>query len=519
MSAARAALIDWSRALWRGRYVVAYIALAASFVSHLRVFYHPPTGFTSLIWFGNWFAQWRLTRLVELPIYTVDHDGYDGQFYAQIAVDGNPFDPELQTALDAPGYRPRRLLVPMLANAAGLGRPMAVLTCYAFANVLAWLVLAYSLARWWFPPRDLHNLIRWSGTLFGLGMIMSVARSLTDGPALLLVACAVRAAERRRHLLAAVVMAAAGLTRELSVLAAAGILPERGETGRRWWLRAAGLTAICVLPAALWVLWLRVHFGYFGGENALTLPLAGVVAKVRELRDTWGAAPAHVAQEICVMIALATQVGFILARPRPRERWWRMAAPFAVLALFFSPLTWRGPLSGGPRMVLPLTLAFNLLVPRTRAGLALLVAGNLTVVSVVDAFHPLRETRDGAFAGGITATYGGNWHEQEIFKDDHWRWVAGPTELRLRNSATTDRVVTVAFGLSCVTARSVTISVADTARRFALRPGAPIPVRLAPVVLHPGTTIIRFTTDAPPWREAGPRGRALSFSVHDLSVQ
>src|SRR5215467_1634489 len=95
-----------ARRLWRGRYVVVYVALAASFVAHLRVFYHPPTGFSSLIWFGNWFAQWRLARLGDVPIYTMDRDGYDGQFYAQIAVAGNPLDPELRTALDSPGYRP-----------------------------------------------------------------------------------------------------------------------------------------------------------------------------------------------------------------------------------------------------------------------------------------------------------------------------------------------------------------------------------------------------------------------------
>ena len=92
---------SWRR-LWRWRYLAAYVALAASLLAHVAEFYHPDTGFSALILFGDAFESSRLARLREVPIYTIAGDGFDGQFYAQIAVAGNPFDPELATAIEWP---------------------------------------------------------------------------------------------------------------------------------------------------------------------------------------------------------------------------------------------------------------------------------------------------------------------------------------------------------------------------------------------------------------------------------
>ena len=100
----------------------------------------------------------------------------------------------------------------------------------------------------------------------------------------------------------------------------------------------------------------------------------------------------------------------------------------------------------------------------------------------------------------------------------HWRWVAGPTSLRLRNPRAVHRFTTIEFAVGSVIDRTVVIRVGDLERRFVVHPSEKIPVRL-PVVLQPGTTIVSFTTDKPPWREPGPGGRPLAFSVHDLSVR
>ena len=73
-----------------------------------------------MILFGDHFAAKRLPRLHDVPLYTYARSyGYDGQFYAQIAVAGNPFDRDLEAALDSPGYRTRRVLLPAVAHLLG----------------------------------------------------------------------------------------------------------------------------------------------------------------------------------------------------------------------------------------------------------------------------------------------------------------------------------------------------------------------------------------------------------------
>jgi hypothetical protein len=91
--------------LWRLRYAVLYVACLAGFAHGLARFRAPHTGYSSLILFGEHFALRRLPQLGDVPLYTDAHqDGYDGQFYAQMAVAGNPFDRALVRALDSPPY-------------------------------------------------------------------------------------------------------------------------------------------------------------------------------------------------------------------------------------------------------------------------------------------------------------------------------------------------------------------------------------------------------------------------------
>jgi hypothetical protein len=507
------------RRLWRGRYLVAYVALATSLLAHVRWFYHPGTGFSPLIWFGEEFAPSRIGALAETPLYTFPAAGYDGQFYAQIAVAGNPFDPGLRTALDSPAYRSRRLLFPLLTHVLGGGDPARVVNVYALANVGVWLLLAFLLARWWFPPNDLQNFLRWAGTMFGVGVVISLARSLVDAPALLLVACGVRAIERNRRVLGALLLGAAGLTRETSVIAAPALLPPRERRGAREWARAAMLVAICVAPAAIWILVLRVHHGYLGGTRNFAVPLGGFVEKLGELRDGWRAGGfRQIRNEVWAVLSLGTQVGFLLSRRRLAEPWGRIGAAFALFALMLGWPVWEGNLSAATRVVLPMTLAFNVLVPRTRRGLILLLAGNLTVLSVQDAFRPLPRATE-TFEGGVTANYATGWYARETEAARRWRWASGPATLALQNEGAADRTATIDFKMWSVVDRTVVIRVGALERRVVLRPQTPTPVQLAPVVLRPGTTAVLFKTEEPPWPEPGTVRRRLAFSVEDLSVR
>src|ERR1022692_327965 len=86
---------SFGRELWGRRYAVVYLALLIRFVIEVARWHDPHTGFSPLICFGDQFAPRRVAALSEVPLYTYAHSGYDGQFYAQIAVAGNPFDPAL----------------------------------------------------------------------------------------------------------------------------------------------------------------------------------------------------------------------------------------------------------------------------------------------------------------------------------------------------------------------------------------------------------------------------------------
>jgi hypothetical protein len=509
--------------LWGRRYAIVYLALVIRFVVEIGRCYDPTTGLSSLIYFGDQFAARRITSLSAVPLYTYsDSSGYDGQFYAQLAVAGNPFDPELKQALDNPGYRARRMALPALAHLIGLGRPGWIVQVFALANLLCFLILAALLARWWFPPTDLHNLLRWVGTLFGAGMMVSVTRSLTDGPALLAIAIGARLVERKRGLIGAAVLAAAGLVRETSVVCAAAFAPTT-ETERRAWPRAARAIVLCVAPTFLWAAIVGHQYGGGAGKGNLALPFASVARKLAEILSAWRhhELDVHVRNELFAVIALATEAGFLLLQPRPERLWWRIGAAFSVLWIFLGWSVWEGSPSSAARAVLPLTLAFNQLVPRTRRGLVFLLAGNLTVASAFDLVRSI-PTEQTTFERGVTCRYRVGWHAPERLQRHTWRWAAGSAALAIHNPTSQPLRATVSFGLGSVTARTVTLHAADDPsladRSIALEPAKRAPVSYGPLSLPPGDSAVAFTTVEPPWVEPGSSKRPLTFSVHDLTL-
>jgi hypothetical protein len=509
------------RRLWRGWYLAIYSALAVSMPLTLRHAYHPHTGFSSLIWFGDRSAPRRLETLRNVPVYTLEQSkGYDGQFYAQIAVAGNPLDRRLDGALDSVGYRARRALLPVAAYAVGLGRPAWILQVYALSNAVCWLLLAMLLARWWFPPTDLHNLIRWAGTLFGTGALVSVMRSLPDLPALLVVALAARALELNRRKLAATLFGLAGLVRETSVLAAPALLPQP-ETPRRW-RRALVAVVLCCGPTLVWGAVLALRHGHVTGARNFALPFAGVLGRVRTLAalERVQGFSAGVRGEIWAVLALGTQAGFMLLRPRPANPWWRLGAPFALLFLLLGGAVWEGEPSAATRVVLPLTLAFNVLAPRGRRALLLLAAGNLTLLSAATNLSPLASEQT-VYVHGVTASPGAGWGEPEQRDGRSWRWASGsmPAVLRFHNPTPDVLAVTLEFQLSSIGDRRVTVAVPGTIDDVEVRAGRRVPVRLGPFALPPGETDVTFDSREPPWSEQAASGRKLSFAVHELYAE
>jgi len=512
--------------LWGRRYAIVYIALLIRFVIEIGSWHDPHTGFTSLIWFGERFAPRRVAPLSGIPIYTDAYplsDGYDGQFYAQLAVAGNPFDRDLQRSLDSPSYRGRRILLPELAHLAGLGRPAWIVQAYALANLLCFLILAALLARWWFPPTDLHNLLRWVGTLFGAGMVISVTRSLTDGPALLVIAIGGRLVEKNRGRIGGAVLAAAGLVRETSILCAAAFAPTT-EAERRKWPRAALAALLCIGPTMLWAAILSHHYGGGAGTRNFDLPFVSLAKKVAEIVRVWRSHgfDLHARTELFSVVALGTEVGFLWLRPRPDRVWWRIGAAFSVLWVFLGWAVWEGSPSAMTRAVLPLTLAFNQLVPRTRRGLVLLLAGNLTVLSSFGIVRSIPAEQP-TFERGVTCRYRDGWLGPEHLGRDVWRWASGSASLTLNNPTPQPLGATLGFEISSVLPRTVTLrAVADAQagpRSISLPTSRRLSERYGPFSLPPGDSTVTFTTSEPPWTESASSKRPLTFSLHNLEVK
>jgi hypothetical protein len=343
------------------------------------------TGFTGLMRFGDENAARRLPVLQDLPIAGSPRYGYDGQFYAQIAVEPDVTDPALAHALDKPSYRPRRILLPLLAHALGAGRPWVVLQVFALLHAAAWLWFAAVCWRL-LPPTDWRATAAWLCLVLGVGVLDCVRLTLTDLPAALLLALAARAMELGRPAATAAWVLLAGLTREVSLAGALVVQHARGGW-RTFGLRAAGTA-----PVLGWCAWLAWRLpGPVGHEGNIDWPGAAFV------RQEWqnagalltGSTNPGVVFGLIGGIGLAAQSLFVLREWRSfaSNPWVRIGLPFAVLFWLIGVDPWLD-YRAVARDCLPMTLVFNLLWARRAGAHPLWLLANLGVIDGVIRFAP-----------------------------------------------------------------------------------------------------------------------------------
>lgn len=509
--------------LTSSRVRLAYAGAVALFLWSVAQFFHPDTGFSSLISIGDMLSETKVTALRGVPHHIYEASpGYDGAYYVQLALYPTLDNPELTKAIDNLPYRARRILFSWAAWALGLGQPAWIVQAQALLNVACWLVLAWALLRW-FPPTGWENFLRWAAVMFSHGVIMSVRHSLVDGPSLLLVALALRALEGGRGVAGGVALALAGLGKETSLLAGAGVKMEPGAP--RTWPRALLAIALSALPLLLWMGYVRWKFGPAEdpGLGNFTLPFAGYAEKVQAAWRDLAAQPRSLLHwsTLGVVVALGVQFVFLAVRWRPGERWWRVGAAFALMMVFLSTPVWEGYPGAATRVLLPMTLAFNLLVPRGARWLPVLIAGNLTVAASGFEFSPPHEFHvvrgESAARAAFRVQVGAGWHGPERHVDQRWRWSSGRSELRLVNtSAAPLRVVLQARVSAADEARSVRVSAGEnllwadrvTDRLVDLRCGLDLP---------PGETVLVFSTDKPA-AKIGTDPRELAFRVMNLTI-
>ena len=386
-------------AAWAKRNHVIYVAAVVVFVSSIAKWYEPDTGLTALIKFGDRIDHQRLASLGDVPLRVYANSvGYDGQYYAQLAVDPLVRDPAFSVALDAPAYRARRILFSWTAYVAGLGRPGWIVHAYAVQYVVLWILLAWVLCRW-FPPTSVQNLALWLACLFSEGLILSVLSAVPDGPGMLLLALGVAAMERGRPTRAAAVVGIACLAKSTNVLWSAMVVgPE--DVRRRNWQGVVLRGLLVAAPLTAWMLYLvlgtplggasELVAGSRGISNNFAVPFSGYAAKwgatVAELRDAgWDS---YARFSLLALIGLTTQAVVLLAVRDWRNPWWRAGMGSVVLMAFLGPAVWEGYPGAVTRVLLPMVFAFNAVLPRdTRWFWPLFVLGNLALLHSLEALR------------------------------------------------------------------------------------------------------------------------------------
>jgi hypothetical protein len=230
-------------------------------------------------------------------------------------------------------------------------------------------------------------------------------------------------------------------------------------------------------------------------------------------------------------VGLLAQFLFFLFRMRWKDPWWRLGASYALLLVFLGDAVWENYPSAAARVLLPMTVAFNILVPRKGLWPVLLVIGNLGIFGSADLLKPPgresyvvegpRSLRINTLNGkGIEAIYGPkNWWMPEKSRWEYWRWGMGDCRVTLRNPMPFPVEADVTFRLRSVDRRGAIVTLAGKpAWKDTLEPAEVRPVSLSGVELPPGDTELLFRSDRPPAYPGNDDHRRLTFSVRDLEI-
>lgn len=517
---------------WAPGVVLAYALLVGVFFWTLAQFYIPGKGFSYLIAFGATQEDMRISKVRRLDRHVQRaSDGYDAQFYVQIAMDPSLRNRELHRAMDSLPYRGRRILFAATAYAMGMGKPAWILQAFALQNVLSWLLLALLLLHW-FPPRDWSSFVRWSGVLFSFGICVSLRNALFDGPSLLFIAFGVFLHEKGRLWLSTLTMALGGLGKETSLLGAAVLLPG-WRAGAKAWALAALRGLLVAAPLALWLVYIAMNVGpaIDPGARNFGLPFAAYLNKWREVLAAlpelawpdWGAM-----WSLLMLVALTAQFFFLVLRPRWEQAWWRVGSAFALLLIVLGDAVWEGYPGAASRVLLPMQLAFNILVPAGRGWMVVLLLGNLTMLSApvalqapAGAGYQLKGPRSLLFnpAGeGVRAEYGQGWYAPEGVQGETWTWAAGTAVLEVANPHQVALEFRLRFGLVSTGPRSLRVMLNGVEIwRTHLTERDVLAATLTGLRLQPGPNRVEFVTDEPALK-IGTDVRPLAFNVQNLRL-
>lgn len=488
-------------------------------------FWHPFFGFTRFLQLDAPVVAEMTPVLRGAPIFAyADDGGYDGHYYGQIASDPTLREPGLGGGMDNFAYRARRILTPFLAYGLAAGDPVGAVRTYAWLNLVAWSALAAVL---WvlLPLGEWRRTVAWAGLLLSVGALHSVRFALADLPALAWFAGGWLAWERRCVGAAAACFAASALTRETMLLAVAVVVI--GERRKAGWCAAAVLSVVAVAPLVGWLVYLQIRFGSpaEGVEN-FQLPWVGLVRR-------WGEAFGYLQTErnpwlawstLLSLASLTGQLAF-LGRPGWRDPLWWLGVAFGLMAMCLNHGVWEGHPGAAPRVLLPLSFAFWLLVARAPVSRWWLFVGLLAVPAGWLCLSPPnrdpRELAAGREQGALfRVEIGDGFYGVEARGSHRWTWCRGAGELCI--TVWPRQVVTcaVTVGLSAPVERRVSVAQGDRVLWTGRVGPRRSEITCADVCLAAGQATLRVVSAEPPSREPDAAGgRQLSFAVHGLRLE
>jgi len=323
-----------------------------------------PLKFSRLINFAHERNFPLLPEVEALEPQMLSRFGYDGQFYAQMAVRPSLRPAETMVPLfDLPSYRARRILLPALAWTLGAGRPAAVLDVYASLNVVFYIVFCLVLA-FGFRARTVRDFAVITALALAPGTLLSIKCALTDLPAVTLTLLGLLTA----NYVGAWIMAAAILTRESSILTLASIIKTKDHRlviDRNLIMRIL----IAVVPFALWAAYVRYSFGAEPGiaPPNFGFPLVGWVEAVTlrfqelfiRLNESFNLKNLKPFVELAALVALLAQMLFLSVHARWKSPTWRYGAGYVVFGVCLGMAVLEAQ-SAYQRALLPMTIAFFL---------------------------------------------------------------------------------------------------------------------------------------------------------------
>jgi hypothetical protein len=292
--------------------------------------------------------------------------GYDGQFVYYLA---RELDPKLvQSFLDVPAYRYQRILLPLVVNLLSLGYeaviPWLLPLIVLLSHFIGTWIVCLLLAQWGVSP--------WYALTYGLwvGFSLSIRLDLPEPVAYALVAAAIFAWERKKHLVSYVLFGLGLFAKEVTILFLVAVMLTALLQKR--WRDLAGLALVSLLPFGIFQLWLIQVYGQAGLGSGGAMATSFEIIPLMGMLRIWLASPVYGLAMMIVFIPAVILPSFwgIVVSLRKLMGWDTNVVVFALLTnalvIPFLPFsTFREP-GGLLRFACGLVLAVLLFAARYR---------------------------------------------------------------------------------------------------------------------------------------------------------